>query len=275
MGVGSAFISALGFSLMFIFTRKGMLKDNAKSNIWLVSLISVIGALILFGVVAAGFDIDIRSELQAISSQAFLLLVGDGLFGSFLGTIFGVAAIAKLGISHASAIRAGVNPLFVTLLAILLLGETSGIIGLTGVITIITGITLVSLNSSESIVQLDIRSNINGGMFAVLSGFSFALANICRGAAIQLGAPLNASYTITMISGLLVFLTVFIFKGFWIELRQMLISKVIFYYLTAGFGLFTGVYFLLIAFYIYSCLAGRFDQKHTTHISSASDVYDS
>lgn len=248
MGVTYAFLSALGFSLMFILTRKGLVEDTAKTSVWFINLISVIGALILFSIVLLFSSGNIFDELLALSKVATIMLIIDGLMGCMIGMLLGILAIAKLGASHASAIRGGANPFFATLLSVLFLGEQPGLTGYLGVSIIIIGIIIVGLQNASQSMELKKNSLLSGGTYAILSGLAFAISNTARGVAIKYGATINAGYMVTLITSLAILAIYCLMSGNFSHTLKNINPKGFFYYLGSGGGLFVGVYCLLISF---------------------------
>ena len=203
MGIFYASLAAFGFAFSYLMTRKGMLNSNYKNNIWEINSLSLLSALLFYLIILLISGDDLSKELASINKSAIFLFLIDGLLGSFIGTVLGIVAIGQIGASHASAIRGGANPLFAILLALILLGERPGLHGYLGIALIIGGILFIGLKNHEGITSLLETKKMEGGVYALLSGFAFALANIARGAAVQGGAPINLGFFINISVGFL------------------------------------------------------------------------
>ncbi len=250
MGGFLALLSALGFTCQTVFTRRGLMGKNA-GNLWeirfVISFMSLV-AFIIGAFLASFYGLDVIQDFKELSFLAVILLILQGGLGDFLGGIFLTTAIAQIGASHASALRGGSNPLFATLLAIIILGERPGILGLLFVLMIITGIVVVGFREHVGTLSLFEKTKISGGVFALLGGLAMSLSHIARGAAINLGATANTGYVIGLITALVVFAIVCIVKsGTFNPFRQIDRYSII-YYAVASLGHIVGGYALFTAF---------------------------
>ena len=250
MGGFLALLSALGFTCQTVFTRRGLMGKNA-GNLWeirfVISLMSLV-AFIIGAFIASFYGIDIIQDFKDLSFLAVILLVLQGGLGDFLGGLFLTTAIAQIGASHASALRGGANPLFATILAIVILGEKPGILGIIFVMMIITGIVVVGLREHVGTLSLFEKTKISGGVFALLGGLSISLSHIARGSAINFGATANTGYVIGLVTALIVFAIVCIFKTRSFNPFLQIDRSSVFYYAIASLGHIVGGYALFTAF---------------------------
>jgi drug/metabolite transporter (DMT)-like permease len=139
MGGLFALLAALGFTIDNILTRKGLMEEN-PGTIWDIRLVVSLTAMTFFLVgisTATLLGFNILQEFKQVSYLAILLLIVAGVLGPFLGAFLFSTAIAQIGASHASALWAGSNPLFVALLAMVFLGEIPDLIGIFSVLIIV------------------------------------------------------------------------------------------------------------------------------------------
>lgn len=250
MGGLLALLSAVGFTSHTVFTRKGLMGKNA-GNIWEIRFVTSLMSLVVFLIgayIASLYGIDITQEFRDLSFLALLLLVLQGGLGDFLGGLFLITAIAQIGASHASALRGGSNPLFATILAIIILGERPGVLGVLFVMMIVIGIVVVGLREHAGTVSLLEKSKVSGGVFALLGGFSLSLSHIARGSAINLGATPNTGYVIGLVTALVIFAVVSIVKTRNFNPFLHIDRKNVYYYAIASIGHIIGGYALFTAF---------------------------
>jgi drug/metabolite transporter (DMT)-like permease len=248
MGNTMALVAAFGFAINYVATRRGLLGMGYTGNIWEINVISLGSALSLYllGMLLLGFNP--IQEMTSLGFKVIFLLVVDGLLGPFIGTLLGIVAIAQIGAPHASALRGGSNPLFTTLMAVLLLGERPGLYGCLGVIIIVCGIIVVGYRGQAGITRLLGQKGLGGGIYALLSGLSFSLAHVARGAAVQAGATVSAGFIISISTGLIVSTIICFLMSGNLNFLKKIDRKNTVNYILSGFGIFLGLVGLLVAY---------------------------
>ena len=113
LGTVLATTASLMFAFQYLFVRLGTQEGSVSDVIW-VSLLSNVVILVLPALLMYDF---------AMSTQAILASATAGLSGSLFGRICMFTSNKRLGASRTSPIVAS-NALFVTLLAVLVLGES-------------------------------------------------------------------------------------------------------------------------------------------------------
>lgn len=250
MGGLIALLSALGFSLYSVLTRRGLAEEN-PGNEWEVRFV-VLLATVFFFLIAIGiatfFGFNIITEFKSLTSTAVLLLILDGVLGPLIGGLFTVTAIAQIGSSHTSALAGGSNPFFATLFAILFLSERPSLLGIIAVLMIVGGIIIVGYRGYEGTVNLLAKTKIAGGLFALLAGLSYALSQIARGAAIKQGATPNTGFIVGLIIALIILTISCRIKSGNFKFIKHINRKSLYFYSSAGICSIVGRYAMLIAF---------------------------
>jgi drug/metabolite transporter (DMT)-like permease len=202
-----AFFAALGFTMVAVFLRRGLAEENCGS-IKVAQFIIISFSLLLFMIGACTASIlgyRILDDFATLNTSSVLLIAVDGLLSPLAGTFLVAMAVSKIGAARYSALR-GSNPLFVTILSVLLLGERINKYGFVGVLVLVLGISIVSSKSEEKALSFNSDTKISGSIYALLSGLAFALAHISRGAALERGATPNATFLISFLLACIVLL---------------------------------------------------------------------
>lgn len=252
MGELYALFAALGFTFQFIWTRRGLMEERS-GNAWEVNFIVFSAALFAFciGIIIATFTgFNFIQEFYFLNLLALLLLLIQGILGSLVGSFLVTIAIAQIGAAHTSAIVAGANPLFTTIFAVIILGEKPPFLGIIAVLMIISGITVVGYRHNVGTIPLFKKTKIKGGFFALISGLSYSLSQIARGAAINQGATPNTALLISTIATLVIIAIICTIKSRHFNWIKMINTKSLYYYSGSGIGALVGSYALLTAFTI-------------------------
>ncbi|MDW7739460.1 MAG: EamA family transporter [Bacillota bacterium] len=251
MGGIIVLIAALGFSLDSIFVRKGLIEENS-GNVWDIRFISSLTTFILFVIgifIAILFGFDLAEEFKLITFPAVLLLIMAGILGPLIGSLLMSMSIGQIGASQASALWGGSNPFFAALLAYFFLGEKPGLIGLFSILLIVIGITVIGYHRYEGTAMLLKKTKLAGGFIALLSGLSFSLSQVSRGAALKMGATPNTAFLVFFFTTafLLLIITYFKNKG---NLKRItsINRKSLYCYIFSGISVLVGAYGLLTAF---------------------------
>lgn len=250
MGGLLALIAALGFTSQVIFLRRGLMEKNSGS-VWeirfIVSAVSL--GVFLGGIfIASWWGFNIFRDINNLTYVSLLLLILEGALGPLVGAFLITTAVAQIGAIQTSTLRGGSNPLFTMALAVLLLGERPGLLGIFFVLMIVGGILIVGYQGHLGTIALLQKTRIAGGIIALAGGLAFSLSQIARGAAINLGATPNTGILVGVSTALLISGGVCYSRpgrfGFLKEINH----KSLFYYFIAGLGSLGGSYALLAAF---------------------------
>ena len=135
LGVVLGLSAALGFGATAVFARLGMQHIRPTSGT-LVSL--VVGTTITMAL-AFTFHWD---EIFVLSGIAFLWFLLSGAINFPMGRLLNFTGVSLAGVSRASPV-VGTSPLFATILAITIGGESVTLLVLLGTISIIGGLALI------------------------------------------------------------------------------------------------------------------------------------
>ncbi len=250
MGGFLALIAALSFTLDSILIRKGLTGENA-GNVWQIRLVTMsvtLAVYLLLAFFAEMAGLNVIQEFKALSFEGLAVLILAGVMGPLMGLLLLTSAIGQIGSSHASALWGGANPLFATLFAFIFLGEMPDLLGVFFVLMIIGGIVIVGYHRHAGTVVLMKKTQVAGGIIAILSGVCIAISQIGRGAALNLGATPGTALFIFQITALIVIALVCLRKPGSFKYLKQISRKSFHYYVGAGICNFVGAYSLLTAF---------------------------
>jgi len=168
-GVALALLSALSFGLSQILVRKNL----EKSNFVYISLtVTIMGKIILWPL-ALTF-----TNLNTINLEGLLLFVFAGLLAPGIARLFYFKGMETAGISANASIFA-TYPLYTSITAILLLGETLTAENWTGLACIIAGVIFVgrSINNGDARPK---STSKKGLIVPVLGSLALAFSQIVR-----------------------------------------------------------------------------------------------
>jgi uncharacterized membrane protein len=120
--------------------------------------------------------------------------------------------------------------------------------GCLGVIIIVCGIIVVGYRGQAGITRLLGQKGLGGGIYALLSGLSFSLAHVARGAAVQAGATVSAGFIISISTGLIVSTIICFLMSGNLNFLKKIDRKNTVNYILSGFGIFLGLVGLLVAY---------------------------
>jgi len=168
-GVALALLSALSFGLSQILVRKNL----EKSNFIYISLtVTIMGNIILWPL-ALTF-----TNLNTINPQGLLLFVLAGLLAPGIARLFYFKGMETAGISANASIFA-TYPLYTSIIAILLLGETLTAENWIGLACIIAGVIFVGRNINNGDAQPK-NTTKKGFIIPILGSLAIALSQIVR-----------------------------------------------------------------------------------------------
>ncbi len=162
MAISSAVLAAMAHSC----TRQGMRTASP-----------FIAALIVNGIVSLGgltFSLYLGT-LQTLTLTPFLWFMAMGIAGPGIGRISRFIGITKMGLNRSVTISS-VTPLWATLVAIVVLGESPTLLVVLGTLTIVGGVGLLSIRENES---QTFGAWFRGALiFPLVSSVGYALAPI-------------------------------------------------------------------------------------------------
>ena len=135
LGVLFALSASLGFGASAVFARVGLQHIRATS----ATLISLIVGTVITMTLAFIFH---SSEIMTLAGIAFAWLLLSAALNFPAGRLLNFTAVSMAGVSRSSPI-VGASPLFATILAITLGGESINLPILLGTLAIISGIALI------------------------------------------------------------------------------------------------------------------------------------
>ena len=135
LGVVLGLSAGVGFGASAVFARLGMQHIHATSG----TLVSLIVGTILTTALAFGFYIE---EILGLAGVAFLWFLLSGLINFPLGRLFNFLGVSMAGVSRSAPI-VGSSPLFATILAVSVGGETINATIALGTACIIMGLALI------------------------------------------------------------------------------------------------------------------------------------
>ena len=138
LGVLFGLSAALGFGSSAVLARLSLQHMRTSTGV-LISL--VVGTVITL---ALAFSFHTR-EILSLSGIAFVWFLLAGLINFPLGRLLNFTGVGMVGVSRASPI-VGASPLFATIMAVTVGGETVTVTLMIGIVAIIGGLALVLRN---------------------------------------------------------------------------------------------------------------------------------
>jgi drug/metabolite transporter (DMT)-like permease len=143
LGVGLALLGAIGLAVSAVAIRLGT-REGSSSDALLVILTTNALVFVPLGTVTYWET----GTLTVASAAAF---AATGLIGTLLARQLYYASIERIGASRAEPIKS-TQPLFASIIAVVVLGETLSPLHATGILLMILGIALVSVETSGDTV---------------------------------------------------------------------------------------------------------------------------
>lgn len=179
LGVALAAIGALGVAGQSTFVRLGT--DEGRSNDALLFVLLINMVLIAPLAVVLSYP---DFNLTVVSIVAFICA---GTVATMLGRVFLFAGIQRIGASRADSLKASM-PLFATIVAVLVLGETLTAQHLVGIVLVVAGVGLVSLESSRSSLLPD-RAPLSLLLLPLTAAFLFGFEPVFAKIGFAEGTP--------------------------------------------------------------------------------------
>jgi uncharacterized membrane protein len=188
MGVWFALLSSLAFAVSHIFIRRGLAQSNPTAGFCISISIS---ALVLWFLAA------MYLPLSSFWTHAILYFALSGIFATGLGRMLIYVGIDRIGVARSVPV-AGSAPMFASILAVLVIGETWSLQNFSGTLLVILGIVVISRSRTEK-MDWSTRDLIYPIMAALVFGLA---ANVRKLGLLVENVPLMAS-TVNATTGLL------------------------------------------------------------------------
>ncbi|MBT3350229.1 MAG: DMT family transporter [Nitrospinaceae bacterium] len=162
MAISSALIFALG---------QGCIRQGMRTASPFLSAL-IINVMVSLGGIAVSLY---RGTLQDATLIPLLWFVAMGIAGPGIGRISHLIGITKMGLNRSVTISSA-TPIWATLIAIVVLGETPGLSVLIGTVFIVSGVWLLSIREDES---QSFRAWFRGALiFPLIASVAYAVAPI-------------------------------------------------------------------------------------------------
>ena len=135
MAIYFSFQAALCFSIAHILIRRGLVGSNAMTG----SFISL-----SMSAVALWLALPFVVPLSALWNPAALIFVAAGIFAPGIGRTLSYVGIEKIGVARSVPI-ANSSPIFASIFAVIILGETWVLQNVIGTLLVIAGVILLSM----------------------------------------------------------------------------------------------------------------------------------
>jgi uncharacterized membrane protein len=168
-GIALALLSALSFGLSQILVRKNLEQSN---YIYISLTVTIMGNLILWPLALAFTD------LNAVNPEGLLLFVISGLLAPGIARLFFFKGMETAGISANASIFA-TYPLYTSIVAVWLLGETLSTENWVGLVCVILGVIFVGRTINNGSTQTK-HATKNGLIVPVLGSLAIAFSQIVR-----------------------------------------------------------------------------------------------
>jgi len=235
LGVLSAILAAFGLACQTISTRLATQEGRSMDVVLVVILINVVLLVpmaLIFG------------DITALTWQASAAFVCAGIVGTLIGRACFFAGIKRIGASRADPIKASM-PLYATILAVILLGESISGPQLVGIVFIVLGVFFISLEGSAANRAAGKDVAVIGLALPMAAAFFYALEPIFASIGFKQGGTILAGLAVKSLTGVIIFLLYLRVRGS-IPVPSDIPAGQLRWYLLAGFGN-TG---FMLAYYI-------------------------
>lgn len=203
MGVALAILAALFWSISSLLTRSGI-EGIARNQGFIISQIANTFVLLMAG----GIVLAARAN-SALSVSAILAFVLAGFLGTLFGRWAAFGAIQYLGPSRATVYK-NMQPLFTTVMAVALLGETVSAMEFLGGTLVLFGVIVTTgepiLRQRGGIWAVSRDGRYRGIVLGILAAVGYAGSNVAKKVGVDLwpepvlGAAIGAA-TALLLSG--------------------------------------------------------------------------
>ncbi|MXV63014.1 EamA family transporter [Natronorubrum sp. JWXQ-INN-674] len=187
----------MSLASMTVILRKGTDQGTANSALVVV----LVGNIVVF--VPAAFLL-YYPDLQ-ITSLSFLTFVAAGLFGTMLGRAFYYTSIERIGANRSDPIRAS-QPLYATVIAVIVLGEVLTLPHFIGILLMIGGVAMIVLETSGSAGVNSLESRIELAL-PIIAAIFFGIEPVFARIGLQEGTPVFVGLAIKTLVGTIGFLS--------------------------------------------------------------------
>lgn len=198
VGVLLAVVAALGIAGQALFVRVGTREGRSSDALVVVFLVNlaIVGPVTLLTLYPD----------YGLTTRAVLAFVAAGLFGMMVGRIFLFAGISRVGASRAEPLKSSM-PLFATVSAVLLLGESLTVVHLVGIVLVVGGVGLVSWEGARRTGPEDPTHDFPLVWLALplAAAFFFGIEPIFAKVGFADGTPALVGVTIKVAAALVVF----------------------------------------------------------------------
>jgi drug/metabolite transporter, DME family len=194
-----ALLSSMSFGLSQIWVRKNI----EKSNPLYVSLtVTIMGNIVLWPLAL------IYTDLTAVNTEGFMLFVAAGFLAPGIARLFYFKGMETAGI-NANASIFSTYPLYTTIAAVLVLGETLTLENWAGLILIVTGAIFVGRLQNNAHAT---ASTKKGLIVPILGSLFIAFSQIVRKEALNIYSQPLLGVAIGYTTSMLVYLAVMAFS---------------------------------------------------------------
>ena len=165
MSVYFAIQAAFLFAVSHVVIRRGLVTSNAATG----TIVSIIISAVLLWVVTLIFI-----PLSSFRTPAIWYFIAGGIFAPAVGRFMTFKAIERVGVARAVPIS-NTYPMFSSILAVLLLGESWPLQNILGTFFVILGIVILSRTQSEKSQWRKIDL-----IYPASAAFSFAISSYLR-----------------------------------------------------------------------------------------------
>jgi DME family drug/metabolite transporter len=170
----SIYLLALAPAVIWGFTpilsKRGMAGGGSSLQASLVVVVVDTSLYVLVLLATRGFDVFVRLPVESV-----LLFVMAGVVGTAVGRLAIFTGIDRVGAAVNTA-AVSIRPLFATILAVFVLGETVGLHTAIGIVVIVTGLGLLALSKGGDVTGWSATDLV----FPVAAALLFAIGNVAR-----------------------------------------------------------------------------------------------
>ena len=197
VGIVLASIAALGLAGQAVFVRLGTNRGKSSHALIVVFLVNL---LILGPITLVSVYPD-----YGLNPRGIAAFIGAGVVGTMLGRAFLFAGVERVGASRAEPIKASM-PLWATISAVILLGETLTPTHLAGIVLIVVGVGLISWEGSRiRSTTEDVDPDLPGFALPFAAALFFGFEPIFAKIGFAAGTPYLVGLTLKVIAALAVF----------------------------------------------------------------------
>lgn len=143
LGIGLSLLSAISFSFSNIFVKKGTVKENVFSSIFITMIASEF--IVLISSMASGEFF----SLGNLSPAAILIYALTGFLGFTVGRTLNYSSIANVGPSLTSTVISG-RIIFALILSLFLISDRVTPVDILGDLVVMTGIIIVTMDRRKT-----------------------------------------------------------------------------------------------------------------------------